>query len=405
MTIAMVILALLTAALTVHAVRCAGQIAEERRKATVAEERAELYRQQLAEIKAQTERDTDRFRNMATEIFTTQSERLRHTNEQRLSELLTPLSDNIREFKKAVNESYTAEARERFALDGRIRELIEANRMSSRETHELATALRGSNKAQGDWGEMVLENILEKSGLRKGEEYVVQATASATGQQLRNEAGRQLRPDVVVNYPDGRTLVIDSKVSLTAFMQMANATDAAERGAAAERHIESMRRHVDELANKEYHRYVGERRTDFVLMFVPNEAAYMAAMQGDPGLWERACSKSVLIVSPTLIVSALRLIEQLWSRDRQTRNAIEIAEAAGKMYDKLASFVEDMIRIERSIDTAKGSMSDAMRKLSEGTGNLLSRAQKLKELGAKTSRQMKIAPKNEVDEEDQERVS
>lgn len=389
MTTTIIILALIIAALVFVIVRNNSALADARRDASVASERAELYKSQLDDMKIRTQNDTDRFRDMASEIFTAQSDRLRTANEQRLSEILAPLSENIRDFRKAVNDSYSAEARERFALDGRIRELVEANKVASRETRGLATALRGSNQAQGNWGETVLENILEKSGLRKGEEYVVQATTGAFGETLRRDDGKLLRPDVVINYPDGRSVVVDSKVSLTAFLDMSNAESPEARTAAASRHVESVRRHIDELAAKDYQKYVGERHTDFVLMFIPNEAAYMAAMQADSGLWERACAKCVLIVSPTLIISALRLIEQLWNRDRQTRNAIEIADAAGKMYDKFAGFVDDMARIDKNIEATRSAMTEAMKKLSTGTGNLVSRAEKLRELGAKASKQLR----------------
>lgn len=389
MTITIIILALIIGALVFVIVRNNAALADARRDASVASERAELYKSQLDEMKVRTQNDTERFRDMASEIFTAQSDRLRTANEKRLSEILAPLSENIRDFRKAVNESYSAEARERFALDGRIRELVEANKVASREARGLATALRGSNQAQGNWGETVLENILEKSGLRKGEEYVVQATVGASGETLRRDDGKLLRPDVVINYPDGRSVVVDSKVSLTAFLDMSNADSPEARTAAASRHVESVRRHIDELAAKDYQKYVGERRTDFVLMFIPNEAAYMAAMQADSGLWERACAKCVLIVSPTLIISALRLIEQLWNRDRQTRNAIEIADAAGKMYDKFAGFVDDMARIDKNIEATRTAMAEAMKKLSTGTGNLVSRAEKLRELGAKASKQLR----------------
>lgn len=391
MTTAVIIMAILIAALSVYSILSASKIADARRDADISAERADIYKKQLDDIRRQNENDTERFRSMASEIFTAQSDRLRSANEQRLTELLSPLNDNIRDFKKAVNDSYANEARERFALDSRIRDLIEANKLTSRETRELATALRGSNKAQGDWGEMVLENILERSGLRKGEEYILQATVDSYGQTLRREDGKLMRPDAVIHYPDGRALVIDSKVSLTAFFDLSNSADDSERERAAQRHVESVRRHVDELSAKGYQNYIGERHADFVMMFIPNEAAYMAAMQGDPSLWERAHGKNVLIVSPTLIISALRLIEQLWNRDRQTKNAIEIAETAGRMYDKFVAFVDDLSKIEKNIDASKNAMTDAMRKLSDGTGNLMSRAEKLKELGAKATRQMRIS--------------
>ena len=342
MTILTIILALTTAALTIYAIRSASKLAAAQRVASIERERAAMFKVRIEELKLQSENDTEKFRTLASDIVSVQTERLNRINEARLSDILRPLSENIRDFRKAVSDSYSSEARERFALDARIRDLIEANKHAGQEVRDLVSALKGNNKAQGDWGEMLLESILEKSGLRKNEEYFVQVTASSDGTPLRSVDGRLLRPDVVVNYPDGRAVVIDSKVSLTAFMDLANADNDMEIHNAAGRHVESVKRHIDELAAKNYQNYVGQRRTDFVLMFIPNEAAYMAALQYDPALWERGRCKGVLIVSPTLIVSALRLIEQMWQHDRQVRNAVEIAEAAGRMYDKLAAFADDL---------------------------------------------------------------
>lgn len=335
------------------------------------------------------------FKNLANDILRQNSADFKTQNEQRLEEILAPLRVNLDEFRKTVTETYNTEARERFSLTERIRELVDLNNTISREARELTLALRGNNQVQGDWGEMVLETILERSGLQEGEEYFLQATNDERGETLCNESGKKLRPDVVVRYPDGRCVIIDSKVSLTAFVEYVNADDDKAKDDAAARHVRSVRAHIDELARKNYQNYIGEAKLDFVMMFIPNEPAYMAAMRIEPGLWQDAYDRKVLIVSPTHLVSGLRLIEQLWSRDKVTKNAIKIAEDAGKMYDKFADFTKDMDRISAALTNASKAHSDAMTKLSSGTGNLVKRAQDLRNLGIKASKQLAASLRDE----------
>lgn len=329
-----------------------------------------------------------RFKNLANDILRQNTADLKTQNEERLREILAPLRTNIDDFRKTVTDTYNNEARERFSLSERIKELVDLNQSISRQARELSEALRGDSKVQGDWGEMVLESILEKSGLQKGVEYITQVTTDIDGNALRNEDGTLLRPDVVVKYPDGRFVVIDSKVSLTAFVDYANADNDELRDGAAIRHVRSVKKHIDELARKRYQEYVGDAKLDFVMMFIPNEPAYIAAMRLDPGLWQEAYDRQVLIVSPTHLVSGLKLIAQLWSRDRHTKNAITIAEEAGKMYDKFADFTKDMERIEKALGTTRKAYDDAMTKLTAGTGNLMTRALNLQKLGVKASKQL-----------------
>lgn len=327
------------------------------------------------------------FKNLASEILASNSRQFKEQNEQRLSEILAPLRDNLEQFRKTVTDTYSNEARERFSLSQRLRELIDLNQSISREAKELSGALRGDSKVQGDWGEMVLESILQRSGLQRDREYRVQITTDDTGTTLRDDQGRHLRPDVAVDYPDGRCIVIDSKVSLTAFVELVNAETDQARQIWGERHVKSVKAHIDELAHKRYQEFVGSgARLDFVMMFIPNEPAYIAAMRLQPTLWQEAYDKSVLIVSPTHLISALRMIEQLWARDRQSRNAMEIADEAAKMYDKFAAFITDMDKIEKSLESTRKAYADAMTKLSRGRGNLLSRAERLRQLGVKASK-------------------
>ncbi len=330
----------------------------------------------------------NRFKNLANDILRQNTADLKTQNEEKLREILNPLRTNIDEFRKSVNDAYSNEARERFSLSERIKDLVDLNQSISRQARELSEALRGDSKVQGDWGEMVLESILEKSGLIKGEEYFTQATTDADGNTLRNEDGSLLRPDVVVKYPDGRFVVIDSKVSLTAFVDYANADNEEMRDGAAMRHVRSVRKHVEELARKRYQEYVGEAKLDFVMMFIPNEPAYIAAMRLDQSIWQDAYDRNVLIVSPTHLVSGLKLIAQLWSRDRHTKNAIKIAEEAGKMLDKFSDFTKDMEKIEKALGSTRKAYDDAMTKLMTGTGNLITRATNLQKLGVKASKQL-----------------
>lgn len=328
------------------------------------------------------------FKILANEIMQRHTTSLREQNEQRLGEILTPLKENIDQFRRDVSQCYSNEARERFSLQEKIKELIEANNSIGREAKELATALRGNSKKQGDWGELVLESILENSGLRKGEEFYVQQQ-NDEGVAIHDNSGRGLRPDVIVRCPDGKSMIIDSKVSLTAFVDYVNSDDPAQQEQYGKLHLASVTKHINELSDKNYQDYFGKEKLDFVMMFIPNEGAYSAAMTLDPSLWQKAYDKRVLIVSPTQLVGSLRLISQLWSHDRQTRNAIEIAEKSGQMYDKFVGFIDDMERIDKNLAATRVAYDNAFKKLKEGKGNLINRAQTLRELGVKASKKLR----------------
>ncbi|MDE5988298.1 MAG: DNA recombination protein RmuC [Duncaniella sp.] len=382
--------------------RQTGAVKEENSALTARIEMLQREKEENEKSRAQQEEIFEnRFKNLANDILRQNTTDLKTQNEEKLREILQPLHSNIEEFRKTVSETYNNEARERFSLSERIKDLVSLNQAISRQAHELSEALRGDSKVQGDWGEMVLESILEKSGLQKGVEYFIQASTDETGNTLRNEDGTLLRPDVVVRYPDKRYVVIDSKVSLTAFVDYANASDEESRQLASLRHVRSVKKHIDELAKKRYQDYVGDAKLDFVMMFIPTEPAYIAAMRLEPTLWQEAYDKNVLIVSPTHLVSGLKLIAQLWSRDRHTRNAITIAEEAGKMYDKFADFTKDMEKIEKALGSTRKAFDDAMTKLSCGTGNLVTRAQNLQKLGVKANKQIAASlDRNRLSDED-----
>lgn len=330
------------------------------------------------------------FKILANELLTSSSDRLRQQSEQQLKDILNPLRENIDTFRKKVEDAYNNEARERFSLQQSLREMMELNRSISKEAKDLTKALRGNSKVQGDWGEMVLETILEKSGLKRDIHFHVQLTTDCTGSTLRDAQGHGLRPDVVVDFPDGRCIVIDSKVSLTAYVNMVNADQQADADLYAHQHLNSVKAHIKELSVKNYQDYIGNKTTDFVMMFIPNEGAYLAAMNLDPGLWQEAYDRRVIIISPTHLISAVRLIEQLWRQDDMKRNVIEIATESGKMYDKFVGFVDDMNKIGRSIEQTQNAYDSAIKKLRNGTGNLISRAENLRKLGAKTSKRLAV---------------
>ena len=351
------------------------------RRATRARAEAEMARRLLDERSADASAAEERFRAIANEALLANSRALDAAGRRSISEALQPMAERMREMEKTFRDTYSAEARERFSLADRVRELVELNRVVGAETRRLTGALKGNTRVQGDWGEIILENILERSGLQQGREYEVQQTFTSPD-------GRRLRPDVIVNYPDGRCVVIDSKVSVAAYLSMVEADDAEARNAAAKAHLASVRAHINELKTKNYQDLTAGRHCDFVMMFIPHEGAYMAAMQLDSALWQYAFDSRVLIVSPTHLMAVIKLVEQLWRNDRQSRNAIDIATEAGRMLDKLSGFLADMEKIDSSLNAARRAWDGAYNKLATGTGNLLGRAERLRAMGAKATRDL-----------------
>ena len=377
MNIAVILLAvaLLAAVLYIFILKSQNIRLEERMR--VADDNFEKQRADFERINAEAEQ---RFTALANKSLADNAERLRRQSRAGLEEVLAPMKEDIDNFRRTVSDVYSREARERFALGERVRELIDLNRIIGSETRRLRDALQGNSRMQGDWGEMILDNILERAGLRRGYEYQVQ-------QSVTDENGRRLRPDVIINYTEGRKIVIDSKVSLTSYLDMLGADDEKERSSAAAMHVASVRKHVAELRGKSYNEVLGnDARLDYVLMFIPNEGAFLAAMDLDPKLWESAFDAGVLIISPAHLMSIVKLIEQMWRHDKQNRNAIAIADEAGKMLDKFRGFLDDMERIDKSLSTAHQSWNDAFRKLTAGPGNLVSRAEKLAAMGAKAKK-------------------
>lgn len=352
------------------------------------------------ERKKLAEETEKQFKVLASEIMESNSKRFNEQSHDHLSQVLNPLKEDIQNFKKSVTEAYSNEARERFALTERIKELVKLNESIGREAKELTRALRGDSKVQGDWGEMILEGLLEKSGLQKGIHFDLQLTRDENGETFKGEDNTTLRPDAVIYYPGDRCAIVDSKVSLTAYIDMINAEPGTtDYQQAAERHLRSVRAHIKELATKRYQDFIGNRKADFVSMFIPNEGAYMAAMHLDHNLWEEAYKQRVLIVSPTHLISVLKLTEQMWKQENANRNTEAIAEQAGKMYDKLVGLTDDLLAIGKALDQTKASYDASINKLSEGRGNLLGQAEKMRKLGIKNK---KFLNKRLLENEDQE---
>lgn len=322
---------------------------------------------------------TSQFKNLANEILEDKSKRFTEQNAASLDALLKPLQTKLTEFKEQVSNSYGNEARERFALKSEIERLANLNLRMSDETRSLTQALKGDSKVQGNWGELVLESILESSGLRKGEEYLVQDSHTQTD-------GSRLQPDVVVKLPEGRSLVVDSKVSITAYARHAETTDpiVAEQELAA--HIQSLRQHIQGLSGKNYSSLYGVGSVDFVLMFVPIEPAFLLALKTAPNLYQEALAKNIVLVCPSTLMATLRTVAHLWRQDHQNRNALEIAKQCGTLYDKFVGFVEDLEKLGQRLDQAQTSYHDAFNKLKSGKGNLIRTAEKVRELGVKPSK-------------------
>ena len=348
----------------------------------------EQLRQQAEERKNLRTESEMVFREIATSIFDEKSRTMRENNRTQLGEILTPFKSDLESLKKTIHDCYTGEVSEVKSLRDSINDLKDLNTTIGREAKELSLALRGNSKVQGDWGEMFLKQLLEKSGLEEGVNYIVQATENEDGTKIKGEDGGQLRPDLLFYLPEGKNLIIDAKVSLTAYTDYINASTE-EQPAALAAHLRSIKSHIDELARKEYPKYV-KNSADFVMMFVPNEGAYLAALNADRDLWESAYNRHIVIISPTHLISVLKLMYQLWMRDKQTKNALKIADETGKLYDKFANFVGDLEEVGRQIEKAGATYEEAYKKLSTGRGNILSRVEGIRELGVKTAKKLKV---------------
>jgi len=339
----------------------------------------ERLNEQKQEVEQLQERFKTEFKNIANELLEDKSKRFTEQNQEKLGEILKPLNERIKSFEERVESTHKESLERNAGLVQQILSLRDLNKQMSEEARNLTKALKGDNKAQGNWGEVILERVLEKSGLRKNEEYVIQ-------ESVTNEDGRRLQPDVVIKLPENKNIVVDSKVSLIDYERFSSAETDEERGAHLKNHIRSIRAHIKGLSEKNYHQLYGSGSPDFVLLFIPLEPAFSVAVQYDAELFNEAFEKNIVIVSTSTLLATLRTISSIWRQENQTRNAVEIARQAGDMYDKFEGFVHDLIKVGNQLNLAKKEYEGAMNKLSTGRGNLVNRAEKLKELGAKASK-------------------
>lgn len=339
----------------------------------------ERNKEQKEEVEKLQEKFTKEFENLANKILEEKTVKFTEQNKENLKNILSPLQDKIQLFEKKVEDTHKESIDYHAALRQQILGLREMNEQMSKETLNLTKALKGDSKMQGNWGELVLERVLEKSGLEKGREYEVQ-------QSFVTEEGNRLFPDVVINLPDGKKMIVDSKVTLTAYERYINAEDETEKSQFLKEHLMAIKRHVDHLSEKNYHDLYQMESPDFVLLFIPIESAFALALNEDTSLYNKAFEKNIVIVTPSTLLATLRTIDSMWTNQKQQENAVEIARQAGALYDKFEGFVSDLVKIGKKMDEAKVEYGNAMNKLFEGKGNLINSVEKLKKMGAKAKK-------------------
>jgi DNA recombination protein RmuC len=352
------------------------------------QEKLELLQQARAQMGLE-------FRQLANEILEQKGKSFSESSQQQLQQLLQPLGDKLQQFEKKVEDTYDKEAKQRFSLEKEIKSLLEMNARISADATRLTDALKGENKTQGTWGEVILERVLEKSGLVKGREYDVQVS-------LKDEDGRRSQPDVVVHLPEQKDIIIDSKVTLTAYQAYFGCDDAEQRAQLLKQHIAAIRSHIKNLSSKQYHNLAGVRSLDYVLLFLPVEAAFTLAVQHDDNLFSEAFEQNIILVGPSTLLATLRTIQNIWRYEYQNKHAIEIARQAGALYDKFAAFAQDLAKIGERIGQTQSAWDDAQNKLVSGRGNLVGRVEKLKTLGARASKSL---PEQLLDSGDDESSS
>jgi DNA recombination protein RmuC len=352
-------------------------LAEQRTAFVKAEEK---HTEAQGEIEKLNEKFTKEFENLANKILDEKSTKFTDQNKKNIEQILSPLQEKIISFEKRVEDTHKDTIDRQSALKQQILGLKELNQQMSKETSNLTKALKGDSKMRGNWGELVLERVLEKSGLEKGSEYEVQQT-------IKTEDGRTLFPDVVIHLPGGKKMVIDSKVSLNAYERFINEEDEEMQQRYLKEHVASLKKHVTDLSEKSYHDYHIES-PDFVLLFVPIEPAFAMALNYDGNLYSEAFDKNIVIVTPTTLLATLRTIDTMWQNEKQQKNALDIATAAGALYDKFVGLSEDLIKVGTQMDTVQKTYKSSMNKLTEGSGNLIGRIERLKRLGAKTNKSL-----------------
>jgi DNA recombination protein RmuC len=344
----------------------------------------ERNKEQKQEVEQLQEKFSKEFENLANKILEEKTNKFTEQNKENMKNILSPLQEKIQLFEKKVDDTHKESIDYHAALRQQILGLRDMNEKMSKETINLTKALKGDSKMQGNWGELVLERVLEKSGLEKGREYEVQ-------QSFTNEEGSRVLPDVIINLPDGKKMIVDSKVSLTAYERFVNEEDDVAKATFLKEHVNSVKRHVDQLSDKNYQDIYEMESPDFVLLFIPIEPAFALALNEDNLLYNKAFEKNIVIVTPSTLLATLRTIDSMWTNQKQQENAIEIARQAGALYDKFEGFVGDLLKIGKKMDEAKVEYGSAMNKLVEGKGNLVNSVEKLKKMGAKAK---KALPEN-----------
>jgi DNA recombination protein RmuC len=329
---------------------------------------------------------TTEFEVIANKILDEKTSKFTEQNKSNLDIILNPLKENIKAFEEKVEKAYKAESDERIVLKTEIKNLIELNQKISDEANNLAKALKGDNKKQGNWGEIILEKVLERSGLVKEQEYRTQFSTN-------NSEGKRIQPDAVIMLPDDKHIIVDAKVSLIAYEAFVNAFSEEDKERYIREHLSSVRSHVKLLSDKDYHSSSDFNTPDFVLLFIPIESSFSVAVQADQELFSYAWDRKIVIVSPSTLLATLRTIASLWKQERQTKNVMEIARQGGELYDKFVGFLEDMQKIEKGIEQSAKAYNDAIGKLSTGSGNIVKRIQNIKQLGAKTNKDKQIPAK------------
>ncbi len=354
-------------------------------------EKLDTQKEELENIQ---EKFTKEFENLATKILEEKSVKFTEQNRDNIKQILNPLQEKIQLFEKKVEDTHKESIDRHAALRQQIIGLKELNEQMSKEAVNLTKALKGDSKTQGNWGELILERVLEKSGLEKDREYFMEKSFDSN-----QESRTRVRPDVIINLPDNKKMVVDSKVSLTAYEQYVNTDDETEKAQFLKEHINSLNRHVTQLSDKKYEDIYEIESPDFVLLFVPVEPAFAIAINSDNQLYNKAFEKNIVIVTPSTLLATLRTIDSMWQNEKQQRNAIEIARQAGALYDKFEGLVADLTKVGKKMDEAKNEYKGAMNKLVEGRGNLITSVEKIKKLGAKAK---KALPQNIVERAQEE---
>ncbi len=370
-------------------------------KSAKAEERVEnakiAYNDLKSSITSMGDTYKAEFKNVANELLDLKSKTLEETSNKNIKTLLDPLNKDLKDFKEKVDKVYQDEARERHSLENQVKMLVQTSTQVSQQAENLTNALKGNVKQQGNWGEMILSSILENSGLTENREYFLQEfIRDKSGEIIKDENGNGLQPDVTIHYPDERKVIVDSKVSLVAWEKYMSETDVTAQKQSLDNHIRSLKLHIDGLSKKNYPKYA--KALDHVILFVPIEPAFLEAVKQDTGLWKYAYDKKVLIVGPTNLLLVLKIVADIWQIEKQSKNAIEIAEKAGELYDKLFGFVESMEDVGQGLKKANQNYEKAMGQLTTGKGNAIKKAEELKALGADTKKQF---PDRLIDNTDQ----